>query len=319
MDFSKELALSIEKGVEKSIFNPNLMDSCLNGNQEAMVKVGYACLEEATNCSELESERKRNLVEVGLFWLNESILQDCVHIDDLNDPDYDMDDCFWDLYDQKWNVACAYTYLASAYHQILPKDGLRGDLLKNVIPENKQKAFYYREAGAEYSELCAIELVLAYLEGELVEENIDKAYVVFKKVLKTTKNTPRCEWSALKPNFIWCFRDYEIHNQVAHIFFEKQAYTYAFEIWNELFEIVDQDIWSVLYEITENDFDKPPCDAWKIPYNLSYCFLNGIGTTRDSSRGYFLFDKARILYSLCNYEESFKDMDKKNYCLQKRI
>lgn len=318
-DYSKELAKLIKNGEEKEFISPNLIEASLEGHPKAMVQVGGACLREAAHNSSSDLERKKKLAELGIFWCNETIQHG--GYDKSSDEQGFVD---WeDTMAPTW-VALAYNELAAVYHNVLTKGEYDYyENLSDVIPENKQKAFHYRLAGANYSELCATEMVVALIDGELVGANLWEAYVRLMEVFEQTKNTPRNGWCNRSPKFDNYYSDYEVYNQIALRFYREKAFFYAFETWDRIHEIKEKELSGEFLDENEKKYgyrlDPKRNDVWKITYNLAFCYVSGVGTSADLEKASMYFYRAKTIYEAGNHEKPFLEMDKKNYNLAKRL
>lgn len=283
--------------------NMDMIEGALKGKIEWMYELGRKCLWEAANWYQSNLEAKKEFAELGLYWLNEVTL-----LDDGNIGPYGQ------LSHQRYaTIAMAYIHLFSVYCNVdVPEDVPPRGLLDDVIPEDKSKAMRYLWHGAKYSEYCAIEWVMTYLKGEMVEANVETAHDYLLRFLEATKNTPRFNRAEKTPFFLLKYEDYDYYNVLAVEFQLNGAYKYAFELLNVILSLIEN----------EKNWDLTPAKvpySWVIYYNLALSYCDSLGVIADKEKAKELYAKAKQLFEEESPNGDFLKEDKQSDNLAEKL
>lgn len=319
-NYTIELAENLKNGKKKEknlyMITANLIDEALNGEIGSMFTLGYGFLNTA-RFNTTSKSTKEKYVELGIYWLNECVLNN----------NFEIEPCEGRILNALRNVGMAYEWLAAAYCPYLPEDwdnqvwGVTDmEDLRDLIPENKAKAWHYMQEGAKYSELCATELVISYLSGTLHTVDVEKAHDLLLEILETKKNTLYCSHAGKIPYFPSHWEGYNCYEHIASLFLKNGASAYAYELWNTILQPLEaNESTTTILVYYGNHVDHSELISWNVYYNLSACYCNGIGIASNLEKAKELFIKAKALFQEENPDRDFLQEDKQANNLAKKL
>lgn len=311
-EYTIDLAKRLREGKETEenfyMISADLIDEALNGEISSMFRLGYGFLNTAKFNTTSKGKRKK-YVELGIYWLNECILN----------SNFEIQPCDKNTLTLLQNVGMAYEWLAAAYCPYSP-DGWEDQVwgvtnmedLRDFIPANKAKTWHYLQEGAKYSELCATELVISYLNGELHDVDVEKAHDLLLEILEAKKNTLYLSRSGKTPYFPSHWTNYNCYECVVSLFFKNGADAYAFELLSTIVQpLEDNESATTVLLYCGDRVEHSALINWAAYYNLSLCYCNGVGTSPDYEKAKELFHKAKVLFEETYPEKDFFEEDKK--------